>query len=84
MTGNAGKNMLDGYIGADTMAGYGGDDRYYLDNAGDIVIERPARDTTRSSSGGATYFTVAVNFSAYTLADNVERLARPMAAIATA
>ncbi|MBA3677763.1 MAG: calcium-binding protein [Sphingosinicella sp.] len=37
--GNAGANVLDGKAGADTMVGLGGNDRYLVDNAGDLVIE---------------------------------------------
>jgi Ca2+-binding RTX toxin-like protein len=37
--GNAGDNLLNGGAGADTMAGYGGDDIYYVDHASDSVIE---------------------------------------------
>ncbi|MFJ5488029.1 calcium-binding protein [Hansschlegelia beijingensis] len=39
LTGNAGANDLDGGAGADTMTGGLGDDDYYVDNAGDRVIE---------------------------------------------
>jgi len=39
LTGNAGNNVLNGGTGADTMAGGAGDDTYYVDNAGDTVVE---------------------------------------------
>ena len=39
LTSNAGDNVLDGGGGADTMSGLGGDDTYYVDHAGDRVIE---------------------------------------------
>ncbi|MER8483349.1 calcium-binding protein, partial [Mesorhizobium sp. M1322] len=37
--GNAGANAINGLGGADTMIGYEGNDGYYIDNAGDKVIE---------------------------------------------
>ncbi len=39
LTGNAGDNVLDGAGGADTLAGGTGNDTYYVDSAGDTVIE---------------------------------------------
>ncbi|WP_428667709.1 beta strand repeat-containing protein [Reyranella sp.] len=44
LTGNSGKNVLDGGTGADTMVGGAGNDTYYVNGAGDSVIE--------ASSGG--------------------------------
>ena len=59
----AGLDTLDGGIGADTMTGGDGNDRYHVDNAGDLVVEL--------AGGGAdnVYSTLA----AYTLVANVER-----------
>ncbi len=37
--GNAGKNVLDGLVGADKMSGGAGDDTYVVDNAGDTALE---------------------------------------------
>ncbi|MER8548307.1 calcium-binding protein [Mesorhizobium sp. M1169] len=37
--GNAGANVINGGRGADMMSGYGGNDTYYVDNAGDKVNE---------------------------------------------
>ena len=37
--GNDGVNVLDGAAGADAMIGFGGDDIYVVDDAGDVVIE---------------------------------------------
>lgn len=39
LTGNTGANNLNGGSGADIMAGGTGDDTYYVDNAGDNVVE---------------------------------------------
>jgi Ca2+-binding RTX toxin-like protein len=39
LIGNAGKNILDGGAGADELRGLFGDDRYIVDNAGDLVYE---------------------------------------------
>lgn len=38
-TGNALDNVLTGAMGAQTLAGGAGDDTYYIDNAGDLVVE---------------------------------------------
>jgi hypothetical protein len=43
LTGNAADNVLNGLAGADTMAGGGGDDRYHVDSAGDLVVEAGGR-----------------------------------------
>ncbi|PZV40333.1 beta strand repeat-containing protein [Mesorhizobium kowhaii] len=39
ITGNSGNNIINGLGGADTMSGSTGNDTYYVDNAGDHVIE---------------------------------------------
>ena len=63
LIGNAGRNVLDGGAGADLMTGYAGDDVYFVDNAGDVIIE----------GVGAGFDTVFAIFD-YTLGDNVERV----------
>ncbi|MBW8881087.1 MAG: hypothetical protein JF615_06590, partial [Asticcacaulis sp.] len=39
LTCDSGANIITGGLGADTMAGNGGNDTYYVDNAGDLVNE---------------------------------------------
>lgn len=62
--GGHGDDTIDGGVGADTMAGGTGNDTYYVDNAGDHVIEHANEgiDTVISSVG-------------HTLEANVENLA---------
>ncbi len=62
--GTAGNNRIDGFGGADAMDGGLGDDEYWVDNAGDWVIENP----------GAGYDTVNSSLLEYNLAANVEDL----------
>ena len=40
LNGSIGDDVIDGGGGADTMAGDHGDDVYYVDNAGDVIVER--------------------------------------------
>lgn len=59
--GGAGNDKLDGGEGADRMEGGTGDDIYYIDNAGDVVVEY-------ANEGTDTVYTT-IN---YTLSANVE------------
>jgi hypothetical protein len=63
LIGNNLSNDLDGGAGADVMIGGGGEDIYWVNNAGDMVIE--------TAHGGAD---VVISSVSYTLSENVERL----------
>ncbi|WP_252717072.1 hypothetical protein [Herbaspirillum sp. B65] len=63
LTGNEQNNILDGMGGADTMIGGKGDDSYYVDNAGDKIVEQ-------AGEGVDTLYATAST----TLAANVENL----------
>ena len=65
MIGNSSDNVLDGGAGNDTMMGGAGNDTYYVDSAGDSVVEN-----TPQSGGFDTIFS-SVD---YTLPDDVESL----------
>jgi trimeric autotransporter adhesin len=45
ITGNASDNIIDGGCGADVLAGGAGDDVYYVDEAGDLVVENAGEGT---------------------------------------
>lgn len=63
ITGNSGSNTINGGLGIDTMIGGLGNDTYFVDDAGDVVIENnnEGTDTIQSSV-------------TYTASPNVERL----------
>jgi Ca2+-binding RTX toxin-like protein len=60
-TGTANADVMYGTAGADLLEGLGGDDTYYVNHAGDFIVER-------GNGGNDTVYTN-VN---YTVADNVE------------
>lgn len=47
LTGSKYADLLDGYAGADSMTGGGGDDVYIVDSIGDRVFERPMAGSDR-------------------------------------
>lgn len=63
LTGDSGNNRLVGGLGADTMTGGAGDDRYSVDNVGDLVVEL--------SGEGIDFVNANID---YTLPDNVENM----------
>nr|WP_307188758.1 DUF4347 domain-containing protein [Massilia sp. PDC64] len=66
LNGDAGADTLDGGSGIDTLSGGDGSDTYYVDNAGDIVIE-----TNASAAGGIDEV---VASASHVLGLNVENL----------
>jgi trimeric autotransporter adhesin len=65
LTGNDGNDTLNGGTGADILVGGLGDDIYYVDNIGDVVIEKSAQGTDKVIS--------TINFSIAALT-NVESI----------
>lgn len=63
ITGNSAGNILDGVTGADTMIGGLGDDTYYVDDVGDVIVEYANQGTETVQSSIDT-----------TLAENLEHL----------
>ncbi|MCB1434015.1 MAG: hypothetical protein KDK75_16420 [Alphaproteobacteria bacterium] len=64
LIGGNGNDTLDGNQGADKMIGGPGDDTYYVDDPGDVVIEKANEGID----------TVKTTLSSYVLPNNVERL----------
>ena len=64
LNGNGGNDQLDGGTGADTMSGGTGSDIYFVDDAGDSVIEAAGQGNDE----------VRTTLAAYALTANVEKL----------
>ncbi|AEG93875.1 Conserved hypothetical protein [Ramlibacter tataouinensis TTB310] len=67
ITGNAFHNVLDGGSGADTMQGGDGDDVYFVDQAGDVVLETPNAAHGRDTVNSAITFTLDAELENLTL-----------------
>ena len=63
LSGGLGNDILNGGLGADSMIGGLGDDSYYIDNAGDTVLENAGEGND-----------IVYSSIAYTLGANLERL----------
>ncbi|MFM2278710.1 MAG: hypothetical protein RLZZ444_941, partial [Pseudomonadota bacterium] len=60
LSGGAGNDTLDGGVGTDTMSGGGDDDAYFVDDAGDILIELSGEGTDTVSA--SISWTAGANF----------------------
>src|SRR5688572_7925706 len=63
LNGTIADDVMDGLAGADKMVGGAGSDTYYVENAGDVVVE--------AANGGA-FDTVSTSVTLTSLAANVE------------
>ena len=61
--------ILDGGAGADTLQGGLGDDTYYVDNAGDVIVEYTSINSVVNTSVDTVYSSVS-----YYLTDRLEKL----------
>jgi serralysin len=67
LTGNANANILNGMAGADTMDGGAGNDTYYVDNVGDVVIERGTSASEIDTVAASIDYTLGANLEYLTL-----------------
>ncbi|CAK0746830.1 serralysin [Gammaproteobacteria bacterium] len=72
ITGNAGNNLLDGYLGADKLIGGAGDDVYGVDNAGDKITENIGEGTDLILSSATYNMVNAANVENLTLAGTAD------------
>src|SRR5262245_38769874 len=70
LNGNAGNNLLDGRGGADVMSGGAGNDTYFVDDAGDQVIEGAGQGTDAVFS--TAHFVLSANVETLMLQGNAD------------
>ena len=70
IVGNDGANMLNGGGGADTLAGRLGNDMYFIDNAGDRVVETAGQGADRVFAGTSYTLAAGVEVEMLTTTDN--------------
>lgn len=63
LTGGNGADVLDGGFGIDKMHGEAGNDTYFVDNAGDVVIELPGSGIDKISSSISTSLNVGTRYN---------------------
>jgi Ca2+-binding RTX toxin-like protein len=68
--GNTGNNLLDGGAGADTMRGGAGNDTYFIDDAGDVIVENPNEGTDTVFS--TVHFVLPANVETLVLQGNAD------------
>jgi len=69
--GNAGSNQLDGGGGGDVMVGLGGDDFYYIRNAGDRVVEGSGEGNDRVLAAANFTLETGSEVEKFTTVDNL-------------
>lgn len=74
LDGGAGNDTLDGGTGADTMTGGDGDDTYYVDNAGDVIVESSSVKGGKDTVIITNPLLTRDNFSQFVGIENFEQL----------
>ncbi|MFC3440405.1 calcium-binding protein [Sphingobium rhizovicinum] len=69
MIGGDGDDRINGQGGADVMEGGAGDDSYYVDNVGDVVIETPGQGGNDRIFASVSYSLTGIDVESLTLLD---------------